>query len=216
MFQPDTNNDSDLWTDIEDAELSENNQKLAILFNSINTEELNKLTETYPNSTLLHALIKHFDREDKYPEYLDTLFNLKNVDPQRININFRNPMTGSTALILAAGRGNLKLVQTLIYWKADPHARTNNQMTPFYCACSHGNVEVAEFLSPYVTREELELKQAITGNTPKAELEELLLESLNKQKFHDLLKIISDIELRHLVQDRIDEDAMLDLMDTGE
>lgn len=147
---------------------------------------------------------------------MDTLFNLKNVDPQRININFQNPMSGSTALILAAGRGNLKLVQTLIYWNANPHARINHQMTPFYCACSHGNVEVAEFLSPYVTRKELGLRQAITGNTPKAELEELLLESLNKQKYHDLLKIVSDIELRHLVQDRINEEAMLDLMDTEE
>lgn len=208
--------DSDLFTDIEYAEQTEDNQKLIELFNSISTEDLNKNTETYPYSTLLHALIKNFDKKDKRPEYLDNLFQLENVDPQHVNVNYRNQMTGSTALMLAASRGQLRLVQTLIHWKADPYARSANQMTAFFCACSRGNVEVAEFLSTYVTREELQLKQTITGKTPKTELEEQLLESPNKEKFLHLLKMINDIEIRHLVQDRVEAEAAADLMNTEE
>lgn len=216
MSHSTSNNESDLWSSIEYEELNDNGEKVKILFNLISTAELNKFTKTDPDCTLLHALIKRFDTENKYPELLNNLFKLENVDPQHVNINSKNPRTGTTALMLAASRGNLKLVQNLLYWKADPHAISENQMTPFSCACNRGNVEVAEFLSTYVTKEELELEQTYTGNTPKEELHEKIMDSPNQRKYHDLLKIICDIELKYLIKERIEAEATAYLTDTEE
>lgn len=194
--------DSDLWTDIWYEHHIDNKEGVFRHFNSITTKDLNSPTVLDPNYTLLHKLIKEFDIEDKYPELLNSLFKLKNVEPQLVNINKKSFRTGATALMFAASRGNLELVNTLIAWKANPHIRSANLMTAFSCACNRGQVEVANYLSQYVTREELELQQIHTGNTVKAEVEEKLKEFPDQTQYDALLEIINNIEIRHLVEER--------------
>lgn len=131
---------------------------------------------------LLHKLIKFFDLPNKHLYFLNNLFNLPNLDPEKVNINSKNPRYGTTALIHTASRGHLPLVKTLLFWKADSHSRSANQITPFYCACNHRHVEVAEYLSKYVTKEELQLEQINTGNTVKKDVEKELIENPNHLK----------------------------------
>lgn len=202
--------ETDLWADIQSAEERNDYEKLKGYFDLINAEELNKFTTTDPNHILLHALIKFFDLGGKYPRLLNNLFELSNVDPRDVNINFQNPVSGSTALMLAADRGHFRLVQTLLFWKADPHIRSFNQKTAFVCAINNTNVEIAQFLSIYLTREELELEVVYTGQTPREEVEDKLMRDPTEQKYQDLFKIITDIEVRHLVEDRIEEEALID------
>ncbi len=61
----------------------------------------------------------------------------------------------------------------------------------------------AIYLSEYVTREELEVKKTHTRHTVKAEVRGKLREFPNQTQYDTLLKIISDIEIRHLVEERI-------------
>lgn len=197
-----SNSHNNLWNEIQQAESENNTQNLQLLFQSITAEKLNQFDVLDTRYMLLHKLIKFFDLQNKYPQFLDNLFNLPNVDPEKVNINSKNPRNGTTALIHAASRGHLRLVQTLLFWKANPHSRSDNQMTPFYCACNHRHVEVAEYLSRYVTKEELQLKQTNTGNTVKENMEKDLMANPNHPKLEQLLKLIEDIELRHLVEER--------------
>lgn len=197
-----SNSHNDLWNEIQQAESENNIQNLQLLFQSITAEKLNQFDVLDARYMLLHKLIKFFDLQNKYPQFLNNLFNLPNVDPEKVNINSKNPRNGTTALIHAASRGHLQLVQTLLFWKANPHSRSENQMTPFYCACNHRHVEVAEYLSRYVTKEELQLEQTNTGNTVKENMEKDLMANPNHPKLERLLKLIEDIELRHLVEER--------------
>lgn len=194
---------SDLWTRIWCQDRIGNKEGLMELFNSITTKDLNNPIAADPDYTLLHILIKEFDLDNKYPELINSIFKLQHVDPQFVNINKRNPTNGATALMFAADRGNLELVNALIAWKANPHAVSTNLMTAFSCACDYGHVEVARYLSVYVTREELELEQIHNGHTVKVEVEEKLREFPHQTKYDTLLKIICDIEIRHLVEERI-------------
>ena len=194
---------SDLWTRIWCQDRIGNTAGLMELFNSITTKDLNNPIAADPDYTLLHILIKEFDLENKYPELINSIFKLQHVDPQFVNINKRNPRNGTTALMLAADRGNLELVNALIAWKANPHTLSADLMTAFSCACDCGHVEVARYLSAYVTREELELEQIHNGHTVKVEVEEKLREFPHQTKYDDLLKIICDIEIRHLIEERI-------------
>ena len=194
--------DSDIWTDLWYQDYINDSEGVRVIFNSITTKDLNKPTVIDPNYTLLHKLVKEFDLSNKYPELLNCLFRLKHVDPTLVDINKTNPRSGSTALMFAASRGHLELVHELLFWKANPHARSVNQMYPFFCACNKGQVEVASYLSHYVTKEELGLEQLYTGNTVKTETEEKFREFPNETKYDMLLKIIFDIELRHLVEER--------------
>ncbi len=167
---------SDLWTNIWYEDYIDNMAIVIELFNSITTQDLNDPTTIDPNYTLLQALIRKFDPGDKYPELINGIFRLKHVDSQLVDIDKRNPTNVVTALMLAADRGNLELVNILIAWKADPHALSMNLMTAFACACNCRHVEVARYLSEYVTQEELEVEQTHTGNTVKAEVQEKLRE----------------------------------------
>lgn len=200
--------DADLWFCIEAAYRKNNHKKLKKYFNDeLNAKELNTHTDMYPSYILLHVLIRYFDRENKYPGFPSNIFELRNVNPRDVNINFRNPESGTTALMLAAIHGDLRLVTQLILWKANPHARSNIQMTPFSFAICYYNVEVSRFLSVYVTREELELVNLHSGQTPREAIEESISRNPAEQKYHDLLNIIDTIELRFLTEDRIKEDA---------
>lgn len=118
--------------------------------------------------------------------------------------------------MLAAIRGNLRLVTQLILWKTDPHARSNIQMTAFSYTIYYYNIEISRFLSVYVTKEELELKNLHNGQTPREGIEQSILHNPAEQKYHDLLNIIHTIELRHLMEDRIkkdvEEDALMDAL----
>ena len=203
MSDAGVDSDSDIWTDIWYQDYINDSEGVRRIFNSITTKDLNEPTVIDPNYTLLHKLVKEFDLRNKYPELLNGLFKLKHVDPSLVDIDKKNPRTGSTALMYAASRGHLELVKALIAWKANPHTRSANQMTPFFCACNKGQVEVASFLSHYITKEELELEQSNTGNTVKTEMEEKFRDFPNETKYDMLLKIICDIELRHLVEERI-------------
>lgn len=198
----DSDSDSDLWTNIWYEDHVNNTAGVIELFNSITTKDLNNTTITDPNYTLLHMLIKEFDPQNKYPELVNGIFRLRHVDPQIVNIDKRNPRTGATALMLAANRGNLELVNVLVAWKANPHVLSNTLMTAFTYACTNGHVEVARYLSEYVTREELEVEQTHSGITVKTEVEQKLREFPNLTQYDTLLNIIHDIEVRHLVEER--------------
>ena len=193
----------DIWTDIWHQDHFNNSESVRIIFNSITTKDLNEPTEVDPYSTLLHKLVQGFDLKNRYPELLNNLFKLKYVDPTLVDIDKKNTLTGSTALMLAAGRGHLELVKELIAWKANPHAKSVHQMIPFFYACKNGQVEVASYLSQYVTKEELELKNSITGDTIKTEMEEGFRYFPREKNYDMLLKIICDIEFRHLVKEKI-------------
>lgn len=200
--------DADLYDHIEVAEQNNDYEKLKTYFNyALDAEELNAYTNRYPDYILLHALIKYFDLENKYPEFLSNIFELRNVNPRDVHINSRNSETGTTALILAAIRGDLRLVTHLIHWKADPQARSNLHMTAFFYAICYSNVEVSQFLSVYVTKEELELENFHNDQTAREAIEELILDDPTEEKYRDLLNIIDTIELRHIMEDRIKEEA---------
>lgn len=173
------------------------------LLNLITTKDLNGPTLENPDSMLLHLLIDDFDPYDKYSDLLNSIFKLKHVDPQLVNINKKNPRDGTTALMLAAIRGNLELVTTLIYWNADPHAISTDRMAALTFACDAKHVEVARYLSKYVTREELELKPVHTRRTVKAQAQIMLKASPDMTEYDSLLEIIQNIEIRHLVEERI-------------
>lgn len=64
---------------------------------------------------------------------------------------------------------------------------------------------MTEYLGCYVTREELELRGAFNNKTIKEDLELRLVDIPNNQETNDLLKIIINIEMRHLIQERIAE-----------
>lgn len=194
--------DSDLWTNIWYEDHIDNKARVMELFNSITTQDLNDPTTIDPNYTLLQALVREFDPGDKYPELINGIFRLKHVYPQLVDIDKRNPTNGVTALMLAADRGNLELVNVLIAWKANPHASSMNLMTAFAYACNCGHVEVTHYLSEYVTREELEVEQTHTGNTIKAEVQEKLKEFPHQTEYDTLLDIIQNIEIRYLVEER--------------
>lgn len=207
MFHPypNVNANSDLYNHIKRAEAKNDYNQLKELFNLITAEELNKYTNTDPSSTLLIAILDYFDINDRYTDLINGLFHLRNVDVQKVNINAQNLVTQKTALITAADRGLFQFVQTLIFWNADPHIITFHQTTAFSCACKEGHVEVAEYLSRYVTREELELRGEFSNKTIKEEMELRLVQIPNDRKTNDLLKIIFNIEMRHLIQKRIAE-----------
>lgn len=175
------------------------------LFNSITAEELNKYTIFDPSYTLLNAVLNYFDKGNRYPYFINGLFQLRNVDIQQVNINAKTPVTQMTALIIAANRGLSQFVPTLLFCNADPHAITIHQTTAFSCACINGHIEVAEYLSFYVTREELELRATFNDNKIKEDLELRLEEIPNDRKTDDLLKIIFNIEIRNLIQEKIAE-----------
>ena len=197
---------SDLWTRIWYQDREGNKAGLMELFNSITTKDLNNPVAADPDYTLLQVLIRDFDLENNYPELINSIFKLQHVDPQFVNINKTNPTNGATALMLAAARGNLELVNALIAWKANPHAVSIDLMTAFACACACEHVEVARYLSEYVTREELELEQTYYGHTVRVEVEKNLRQFPHQTKYDTLLKIICDIEIRHLVEERIATD----------
>lgn len=98
----------------------------------------------------------------------------------------------------------------MIFWRADPHARSNIQQTAFSSAIHFQNIEVAQFLSTYVTKEELELKNTATRQTTKEVLEELIEGDPTKQTYQDLSNAIDAIELKYFIEDKIVEDNLMD------
>lgn len=191
--------DYDLWCDIEMAESLNDIEDLKQLFNLITAKELNTSTEFDPDFTLLQKLIKEFDKANKYPDLLNDLFSLPNVDPKDVNINSINLKDGTTPLINAASRGHLKLLETMLFWNVNPHIKSNNQMTAFTYACNHVHINIAKYLSCHVTKEELHIKHLNTGYTIKEELQIRQEAQPNEPKFEELLKIIQNIEINHKI-----------------
>ena len=205
MFLPghhNVNANSDLWDHIQRAESKNDYDQLKVLFHRITAEELNKHTLSNPAYTLLNIILHYFDLGNRYPDLINGLFSLPNVDVQQVRINARTSDTRMTALIIATNRGLFQFVQTLLFWNADPHAITNMQATAFSTACTKHEVQIAKYLSPYVTKEELELRSAFNDNTIKEDLELSLEEFPNDRKIKDLLDIIFKIEIRHIIQEQ--------------
>lgn len=141
------------------------------LFNSITAEESNKNSIFDPSYTLLNVILEYFDKRDKYKNLISDLFHLKNINVEQVNINAQNPVTERTALIISTGYGLFQFVLTLLFWNVDPDALKIHQKTAFHCACIQMHIEIAEYLSPYVIREEFELRTTFNNNTIREDLE---------------------------------------------
>lgn len=190
-----------IWSAICAAESSDNREELQRIFASITTDDLNKTLDIEPNSILLTFLVNIFDEENKYPHFLLNLLDSSNVDPSRLNINYKNTHNGMTTLMHAANRGHLKVAEKLISWGANPQVETYNFKTAFFCACNMGHVRVARFLLPFIKKREFKLRRSYNGRTIKEEMETKLVFSPNAPKAPNFL------ELKQLIDEKMAEIA---------
>lgn len=183
---------STLFHAIREAEGKDDENELQRIFGSITTEQLNSPISIDPNTILLHQLIHHFDRMGKYQHLVIGLFNSPTVDTSRLNINYQNQVNGRTALMFAAGRGNLDVVKKLMELGADMQITTADNRTAFAYACWFGHIEVVKFLLPWVELREYTLSSRATWNN--LSLREFMEEKVadNPEKpYLDILKLLN-------------------------
>lgn len=149
---------------IREAEEKDDGKALQRIFETITTEQLNEPVPIDLNGTLLQRLIHNFDLPGKYQHLVIKLFNSPNVDTSRLNINHQHKVNGRTALMFAAGRGNLEVVKKLMELGANMQITTADNRTAFNYACWFGNIEVVKLLIPGVELREYTMRSKATWN----------------------------------------------------
>ncbi|MCJ1342873.1 hypothetical protein MMC31_001062 [Peltigera leucophlebia] len=181
------------WDPISRADLEDNRAELTRIFESITTDQLNGITDFDDASNLFQQILNNFDKNNVHPEFLLKLFNSRNVDWARVNINFQNDRNGFTALMYAADNGHLLVVEHLMSYGVDPRYETSYGQTAFFCACIMGHVRVARYLLPYVDkRREFTLTRPYNGFTIKDEVMAKLKASPNAQNYLELKQLIDN------------------------
>lgn len=89
-----------------------------------------------PQNQLLSA-VNHQD--------LQGVERLLREHPQ-LDINYRTPRTGQSALLNAVSTGDPQLVRMLLRHGANPSLGSNDQQTPLIIAAHHGYVEIVQLL----------------------------------------------------------------------
>lgn len=181
---------SPIWKTICDAESEKNLQKLEEIFQSITSTELNESVSDKDSTTLLISLLLLFDKDDKYPYLVKNLFNSPNFDCSKLDINRSTERKGYTALMSAAYRGHIEIVQKLLVMGADPKARTSDNVTSLFLACKFGHIETFKCLLPLVDHEEFDLKRKFNGKTMKEEAKNLEHKSSN---YTEMVKLIDEV-----------------------
>lgn len=176
---------------IRNAEEEDDGKELQRIFESITTEQLNEPVPIDPNSIMLQRLIHHFDLKGKYQHLIISLLNSPNVDTSRLNINHQNIVNGRTALMLAAGRGNLKVVKKLLELGANMKITTPDNRTAFAYACWFGHIEVVKLFLPQVELREYTLRSKAVYDKTVIEVVKEEVERKPDLPYLDLLNLLT-------------------------
>lgn len=177
---------------IREAEEIGDGKALQKIFKSITTEQLNEPIPVDPNTILLQQLIHFFDRHGKYQHLVIGLFNSPYVDTSRLNINYQNGINGRTALMFAAGRGNLGVVKKLMELGVNIQITTHDNRTAFAYACWFGYLEVVKFLLPLVELREYTMRsKATVNNLSLRENVERKVAEYPEKPYLDILKLLN-------------------------
>ncbi len=181
---------------IRTAESQNDGEELQRIFGSITTEQLNERVSIDPGNTLLQRII--FFSPSRYQHLLIGLFDSPNVDTSRLNINHKHDLNGRTALMCAAWRGNLEVVEKLMSLGADMQITTDNNNTAFNCACGGGHIKIVQLFLPFVELREYTLRNRI-HNTIIGSAQDAVAISPNKP-FLDIMKLLAESHEKKLAE----------------
>lgn len=186
---------------IRNAEEKDDGEELQRIFESITTEQLNERVPIDPGSILLQRIIHHFDLQGKYQHLVIGLFNSPNVDTSRLNINHQHDVNGRTALMLAAGRGNLEVVKELMQLGANMQIITADNRTAFAYACWFGHIEVVKLFLPLVKLREYTLRGRASNNLTVMEIAQMDVQRVPEKPYLDILKLLAKSYEEKLAED---------------
>ena len=175
---------------IRNAESEDDREELQRIFNSITTEQLNEPVDIDPGSILLQRIIHTFDPRIKYSHLVIGLFDSPNVDTSRLNINHEHEVNGRTALMFAAYRGNLEVVEKLMSLGANMQITTADNRTAFGYACWMGHIKVVKFFLPLVELREYTLKGS--DHQTIIEVVQMKVARIPEKPFLDIMKLLAE------------------------